>query len=133
MCKVWALRCLDRQSKNRKVGHQRSECELNQEDGCFMDYHGILVWICRFESSFWASEFFSDGCHRLEAHSADTRNPKGGEVPAGGRFCSLGRLHAADLQQICSRFAADCSRLQLIAVRKEFCNKVVFSNVFVAD
>lgn len=31
-----------------------------------------------------------------EAHSADTRNPKGGEVPTGGRFCSLGRLHAAD-------------------------------------
>jgi len=42
-------------------------------------------------------------------------------------------LWAACMQQICSRFAADCSRLQLIAVRKEFCNKVVFSNVFVAD
>ena len=129
MCKVWALSCLDRQSKNRKVGHQRSECELNQEDGCFMDYHGILVWICRFESSFWASEIFLMAATdlRLIQQTLETRRV----VKCLRVEDSV--LWAACMQQICSRFAADCSRLQLIAVRKEFCNKVVFSNVFVAD
>ena len=79
MCKAWALSCLDRQSKTGRWDIQDVSVNSSRK-------LGVSSYACWFESSFWA---------RPEAHSADAWNPKGGEVPAGGRFCSLGRLHAA--------------------------------------
>ena len=122
MCKVWALSCLDRQSKTGKLDIK--EVSVNSTRKMGVSWIIMVYWygFVDLNLHFGPPNIFLMAATdlRLIQQTLETRRV----VKCLRVEDSV--LWAACMQQI-------CSRLQLIAVRKEFCNKVVFSNVFVAD